>query len=141
MSNIICVASERFGKLFRVKKEDFDIKKGDHVIIESELGGELAVVKNISGKVCGSSESIKDIVKIVSIATEDDIKKFAHQTAQFGYPMVLIPFEQPNTTNRAIKIWSGYPGAEYVDAWVRMHELFEREGANPTSPVRRLFFG
>ena len=65
MSNIICVVSERFGKLFWVKKEDFDIKKGDHVIIESELGGELAVVKNISGKVCESSESNKDIVNIV----------------------------------------------------------------------------
>jgi cell fate regulator YaaT (PSP1 superfamily) len=77
MSDIICVVSERFGKLYWVKKEDFDIKKGDHVIIESELGGELAVVKNISSKVCGSSVSNKDIVEIVSIATEDDIKKFA----------------------------------------------------------------
>lgn len=77
MSDIICVVSERSGKLFRVKKEDFDIKKGDHVIIESELGGELGVVKNVSSKICGSSKSDKDIAKIVSIATEDDISKFA----------------------------------------------------------------
>jgi cell fate regulator YaaT (PSP1 superfamily) len=77
MSDIVCVVSQHSGKLFRVKREDFDIKKGDHVIIESELGGELAVVENVSGKICGSSKPAKDIIKILSIATEDDIKKFA----------------------------------------------------------------
>jgi len=77
MSDIACVVLERSGKLFRVKKGDFEIKKGDYVIIESELGGELAVVKNISGKICDSSKPEKDIVKITSIATEDDIKKSA----------------------------------------------------------------
>jgi cell fate regulator YaaT (PSP1 superfamily) len=77
MSDIVCVVSQRSGKIFRVKKEDFDLKQGDHIIIESELGGELAVVKNISGKICGSSKSDKDVVKIISIATEDDIKKFS----------------------------------------------------------------
>jgi cell fate regulator YaaT (PSP1 superfamily) len=77
MSDIICVVSERTGKLFRAINEDLSIKKGDSVIIESELGGELAFVKNISTKICESSKSKKDIVKIVGIATEDDIKKFA----------------------------------------------------------------
>lgn len=77
MSDIMCVVSERSGKLFRVKKEGFDIKQGDQVIIESELGGELAVVKNVSSKICGSSKAAKDIVKIISIANEEDIKKFA----------------------------------------------------------------
>ena len=77
MSDIICVVSERSGKLFRVEKGDLDLKKGDHVIIESELGGELAVVKNISGKMCESSKSEKDMIKVVSAATEDDVKKFA----------------------------------------------------------------
>jgi cell fate regulator YaaT (PSP1 superfamily) len=73
----MCVVSERSGKLFRVKKEGLDIKKGDQVIIESELGGELAVVKNVSSKICESSKAGKDIVKIISIASEEDIKKFA----------------------------------------------------------------
>ncbi len=77
MSDIVCVVSERSGKLLRVQKQDFDIKKGDYVIIESELGGELAVVQNISSKICRSPKSVKDIIKITSIASEDDIKKFA----------------------------------------------------------------
>jgi cell fate regulator YaaT (PSP1 superfamily) len=77
MSDIVCVISERTGKHFRAINEDLNLKKGDSVIIESELGGELTVVKNISTKICESSKSKKDIVKIVGIATEDDIKKFA----------------------------------------------------------------
>ncbi len=77
MSDFICVVSERSGKLFRTKKEDFNLREGDHVIIESELGGELAVVKNISSKICECSVSARDIIKIVSIASEDEIKKFA----------------------------------------------------------------
>ena len=77
MSDIICVVSERSGKLFRVKKGEFAPKKGDYVIIESELGGELAVVKNVSGRICESPKSGKDVAKIVSIATEDDRNKFA----------------------------------------------------------------
>ena len=77
MSDIVCVVSERSGKLVRVRKENFDLKKGDNVIIESELGGDLADVRNISSKICESPKSKKDIVKIIRIATEDDIKKFA----------------------------------------------------------------
>ena len=74
---------------------------------------------------------IDDIFKpIIKGKADDNIKKFAHQAAQFERPMILMHFEQPNSTTRAIKIWSGYPGAQYVDAWVRMHEIFKREGAN-----------
>lgn len=77
MSEIVCAVSERTGRLVRAKKGDLDIKNGDSIIIESDLGGELAVVKNISTKICQSSKSKKDMVNIVGIATEDDIKKFA----------------------------------------------------------------
>lgn len=89
MSDIICVVSERSGKLLRVKRENFDLKNGDYVIVESELGGDLAVAKNISKKICESSKSRKDIGKIIRIASEDDRKKFAwlekkeHRAFQF----------------------------------------------------------
>lgn len=77
MSDIICVVSQRSGKRLLVKKEDFDVKEGDQIIVESELGGELALVKNTSSKICGSDKSAKDIAKIVGVATEEDVKKFA----------------------------------------------------------------
>lgn len=79
---------------------------------------------------------------IIKGECDDFIKKFAHQTAKFEHPIILLPFEQPNTTTRAHKLWSGYPGRHYVDAWVRMHELFEREGANKnTGWTTKLKFG
>jgi cell fate regulator YaaT (PSP1 superfamily) len=77
MSDIICVTSQRSSKLLRVKREGFDVKEGDRVIIESELGGELAVVKSITGTICGFAKAAKNMARIMSIASEDDIKKFA----------------------------------------------------------------
>ena len=77
MSDIICVVSQRSGKRLLVKKEDFDVKEGDQIIVESELGGELALVKNTSSKICGPDKSAKDVAKIVGVATEEDVKKFA----------------------------------------------------------------
>ena len=36
---------------------------------------------------------------------DDDIKKFAHQAAKFEHPIILMPFEQLNTTSRMHKIY------------------------------------
>ncbi len=77
MSDIICALSERSGKIFRVKRGDLDLKRGDHVIVDSELGGELAVVVDISSRICEFPKSSKDTVKLIRKATEDDEKKFA----------------------------------------------------------------
>jgi cell fate regulator YaaT (PSP1 superfamily) len=77
MPDIVCVISERSGKVILADKGEFNLKQGDSIIIESELGGELAVVKNVSRKVCELSKSKKDTVKILDIASEEDIKKFA----------------------------------------------------------------
>jgi cell fate regulator YaaT (PSP1 superfamily) len=77
MSDIVCVLSERSGRVFRVKKGDFDLKRGDPVIIDSELNGELAVVVDTSSKICASPKLAKDTVKLIRKATEDDQKKFA----------------------------------------------------------------
>ncbi len=77
MSDIICAISERSGKIFRIKKGDLDLKKNDRVIIDSELGGELAVVEDVSSKICQSSNFSKNTALLVRKATDDDIKKFA----------------------------------------------------------------
>jgi hypothetical protein len=60
---------------------------------------------------------------------DDTVKRFAHQLAEFGYPIVLIPFEQANE-DRRYKEWGNYPGTEYLDGWVHIHDLCKREGAN-----------
>jgi cell fate regulator YaaT (PSP1 superfamily) len=76
MSEIVCVLAERSGKVFRVKKEHEDLKSGDFCIIESELGGDLAVVIDMSREVCGHSKCQKEALKIIRKATDDDRKKF-----------------------------------------------------------------
>jgi len=76
MSEIICVLAERSGKVFRIKKEKEDLHSGDYCIIESELGGDLAVVIAMSREVCGHSHSEKDAVKLIRKATDDDREKF-----------------------------------------------------------------
>ena len=76
MSEIVCVLSERSGKVLRAKKGKEDLKRGDICIIESELGGDLAVVVDASSKICSHSKSVKDAVKVIRNATEDDKSKF-----------------------------------------------------------------
>ena len=76
MPDIVCVLSELSGKPFRAKKEKEELKKGDFCIIESELGGDLAVVIDYSSEVCSHPKAAKDSVKIIRKATEDDINKF-----------------------------------------------------------------
>ena len=61
---------------------------------------------------------------------DDDISKFAHQAAEFEHPIVLVPFQFPNDFNNTHYPWAGYSAGQYKDAWVHMHELFEKEGAN-----------
>lgn len=76
MSEIVCVLSERSGKVFRAKKGKEDLKIGDYCIIESELGGDLSVVIDVSSEVCSHPKSAGDAVEIVRKATEDDEEKF-----------------------------------------------------------------
>ncbi len=75
MPEIICVLSELSGKVFRIKKGEEDLKKGDLCIIESELGGELVVVIDTSSEVCSHLKSARDAVKVIRKATEEDEKK------------------------------------------------------------------
>lgn len=75
MSEIICVFSESSGRIFRTSKGDHDLKKGDYCIIESELGGDLAVVSDLSGS-SYAEKCKKNTVKIIRKATDEDIEKF-----------------------------------------------------------------
>jgi len=76
MSNIVCVISERSGKIFRAKPDKEEISRGDFCLIESDLGGDLARVIDVSSKVCHYPKSKKDAVKIIRVATEEDKEKF-----------------------------------------------------------------
>ena len=76
MSEILCVYSQRTGKVFRAEKEKYDLQTGDRCIIESDLGGDLGEVVKLSSQVCCSPESRKATTKIIRMATPEDIDKF-----------------------------------------------------------------
>jgi cell fate regulator YaaT (PSP1 superfamily) len=106
MSDIVCVLSERSGKVYRVKKGDLELKRGDPVIIDSELDGELAVVTDVSSKVCTSSKSAKDTVKLIRKASEDDQKKFAwlEKKEQRAYQFCLQKIKERKLPMKLVRV-------------------------------------
>ena len=76
MSDIVCALSELSGKILRVKKGKEDLKIGDFCIVESKLGGDLAVVVDVSSDVCCHPKLARDAVNLIRKATDEDIKKF-----------------------------------------------------------------
>jgi hypothetical protein len=67
---------------------------------------------------------------IIQGKNDDDILLFANKVARFESPIVLIPFQHCNDAHSKHYAWAAYPGNEYIDTWVRMHNLFAKEGAN-----------
>ena len=76
MSEIICVTSERLGRVFRAKKDNEELKKGEKCIIEIELGEELVVVIHLPHSACEMPKFSQDAVKIIRRATGEDEEKF-----------------------------------------------------------------
>jgi cell fate regulator YaaT (PSP1 superfamily) len=76
MSDIVCLRSERSRRIIRARREGLDVRKGDLCLVESDLGGDLAVVIDLASEVCRNPKAEKAAVKIIRKATEDDIGKF-----------------------------------------------------------------
>lgn len=94
MSEIIFVNSERLDRVFRAKKEDIELKKGDKCIIEIDLDEELSVVIHSPHSACEMTHSSQDAVKILRIATLEDEEKFRqlkkNEEAAFGFCLEKI---------------------------------------------------
>ncbi len=76
MSEIICLVSESTGKVLRAIKADEEIRKGDFCLVDSDLGGDIARVIDISSQVCHAPKGGKGAVRIIRRATEEDVRKF-----------------------------------------------------------------
>lgn len=106
MSDIICVFSERSGKAFPAIKGEEEILKGDYCIIESDLGGDLAIVSDISGKSCHSRGSVKNAVKIIRKATDEDIKKYEwlQKKEEKAFEFCLEKIKAQNLPMKLVKV-------------------------------------
>jgi hypothetical protein len=76
-----------------------------------------------------TSTTYRDVIQGKS---DDDFKVFASKAAAYGKPVVLVPWQCANEPRRRYKIWqwSQADPSEYIAAWVHMHDLSEKEGAN-----------
>jgi cell fate regulator YaaT (PSP1 superfamily) len=76
MSEIICVQSETSGRLIRARTGEEPLRAGDRCIIESELGGDLAVVIDDASLLCKNPKAARFAVQILRRATDEDVRKF-----------------------------------------------------------------
>ncbi len=76
MPEIICVRSERSGRLLRARTGGETLRPGVRCIVESELGGDLAVVVDDASLLCQNPKAAQFAVGIIRKATEEDVRKF-----------------------------------------------------------------
>jgi cell fate regulator YaaT (PSP1 superfamily) len=76
MSELVCLLSERTGKIIRAQRGDLDVQRGDLCLVESEFGGDLATVMDVSSDVCRHPKLAQEAPKLIRKASEDDIHKF-----------------------------------------------------------------
>lgn len=76
MPDIVCLLSERTGKILRAEKGEEEYQRGDICLVESELGGDLAVIIDLSSDICKHQKASRGAVKIIRKATEEDKRKF-----------------------------------------------------------------
>lgn len=75
MPDIICVRSETSGRLLRARTGEEPLKPGDLCIVDSELGGDLAVVVDES-LLCRNQKASQSAVPVIRKATDEDVRKF-----------------------------------------------------------------
>jgi cell fate regulator YaaT (PSP1 superfamily) len=76
MSDLVCLISERTGKILRAHKGDLDIRMGDLCLVESEFGGDLATVVDTVSGVCCHMKHADEAPRILRRASDEDDRKF-----------------------------------------------------------------
>jgi len=76
MSEFVCLISARSNKMVRAQRSGIDVQIGDICLVESEFGGDLATVVDMSSEICSHGRNPQDAPKILRRATEDDTRKF-----------------------------------------------------------------
>jgi len=76
MTELVCLISERTGKIVRARKGELDIRMGDLCLIESEFGGDLAIVVDVSSGICRHDKQADAAPRVLRRATDDDARKF-----------------------------------------------------------------
>jgi cell fate regulator YaaT (PSP1 superfamily) len=75
MNELVCLISQQTGKMIRGRKSGLDIRLGDLVLVESEFGGDLAVVVDTGSEICRHPKRAEEAPRILRLASQDDERK------------------------------------------------------------------
>ncbi|RFT16205.1 MAG: Signal peptidase-like protein [Candidatus Saccharicenans subterraneus] len=76
MTEAVLLLSESTGKIIRALRGEEPLEVGDYCLVESEYGGDLAMVIDLDSELARCPKAARRAVKIIRKATEEDIKKF-----------------------------------------------------------------
>jgi cell fate regulator YaaT (PSP1 superfamily) len=76
MSELVCLISERTGKIVRARRGSESVRRGDICLVESEYGGDMGVVIDEVSAVCCHAKSVKAAPAVIRKATDDDLRKY-----------------------------------------------------------------
>ncbi|MEN6559359.1 MAG: regulatory iron-sulfur-containing complex subunit RicT [Acidobacteriota bacterium] len=76
MPDIICVRSESTGRVVRARPGALPLHVGDRCLIESDLGGDLAVVVDETSSFCRDAKAACQAVQVIRQATPEDVRRF-----------------------------------------------------------------
>lgn len=77
MSELVCLISERTGRMIRARRNGVELEKGDLCLIDSEFGGELAVVADLTSDVCRHTKKAEESPAVLRKAGEEDARKMS----------------------------------------------------------------
>jgi len=76
MDEAVLLLSESTGKIVRALRGEEPLEVGDYCLVESEYGGDLALVIDLNSELAHCPKASRRAVRIIRKATEEDIKKF-----------------------------------------------------------------
>ncbi|MDI6845474.1 MAG: regulatory iron-sulfur-containing complex subunit RicT [Candidatus Saccharicenans sp.] len=76
MAEVVLLLSESTGKIIRATKGEEPLEIGDYCLVDSEYGGDLAIVIDVNSEVVHCPKAAQNATRIIRKATEEDIKKF-----------------------------------------------------------------
>jgi len=76
MSEAVLLLSESTGKIVRALRGEEPLEVGDYCLVESEYGGDLAMVIDLESELTRCPKAARNATRVIRKATEDDIKKF-----------------------------------------------------------------
>ncbi|MDD8026675.1 MAG: regulatory iron-sulfur-containing complex subunit RicT [Acidobacteriota bacterium] len=91
MPELVLLISERTGRMIRARRNGLEVDKGDLCLVDSEFGGELAVIADTDSAICCQARRVDLAPVIVRKAGDEDVRKmqWLEEREQRAFEMCL----------------------------------------------------